>query len=181
MEKKNYLETFMFSDIPNQIYPVYARSESGRIVNFKSIVQPNPKSRKRFTRNKQLSKRSLQAKIFDSFINIGYFEPLPVIKEFPVLIMNNLRVPGQEGLFILLDYFFPTLNLAVELDSDYHSPMKDKLRDEYLEKLGVKVFRITGLEKESVQRKNFRELTKLMRSIEPLESPHIFNFTSGNL
>jgi hypothetical protein len=104
---KNYLESFRFPDIPQE-YPVYAISESGRIVNFKSVVYPNQKSRKKFTRNKQLYKRSLQAKIFDALIEVGFFEPLLVYKEFPIVIQNSMRVPGQKGMFVLLDYFFPT-------------------------------------------------------------------------
>lgn len=179
--EKNYSETFMFGDIPGQLYPVYVRCSTGKIVNFKSIIQPNPRSRKKFTRRKQLIKRSLQAKIFDSLINIGYFDPLPVIKEFPIVILNSKRLKGQDGLFVLLDYYFPTLGLAVELDSDYHDPDKDKIRDEYLKELGITTFRINGLEKESVQKSEFKKLTALMRSIKPLQSPLLFDFCTENL
>lgn len=171
MNKKiNYLETFLFPDI-DIIYPVYAVSESGRVMNFKSVIYPNPRSRKRFTRRKQLCLRSGQAKIFDALINVGYFDPLQVYTEFPVVIQNSLRVPGQEGLFLLLDYYFPELRLAVELDSDYHKEEKDKMRDEYLEKLGITTWRITGLHQPSVQKKEFKELTKWMRErgkVEPV-------------
>ena len=96
-KKINYLETFTFPDI-YQVYPVYALSESGRVVNFKSIIYPNSRSKKKFTRNKQLSNRSLQAKIFDALIEVGFFDPLIVYKEFPVVIQNSMRVPGQSGL-----------------------------------------------------------------------------------
>ena len=167
---KNYLETFRFPDIPQE-YPVYAISESGRIVNFKSVVYPNQKSRKKFTRNKQLYKRSLQAKIFDALIEVGFFEPLLVYKEFPIVIQNSMRVSGQKGLFVLLDYFFPQLRLAVELDSELHTPEKDRLRDEYLGKLGIKVWRLLNFQKKEVQRKDFRELCKFMRSLEVLDLP----------
>lgn len=163
----NYLETFYFPDIPGQPYPVYSVSESGKIFNIKSIIYPNEKSIKKFTRNKQLRYRSLQAKIFDAFINVGYFEPLTVYKEFPVIIQNNIRVPKQEGSFILLDYYFPQFKLAVELDSDLHNDSKDILRDEYLRKLGVNTFRIRNLEKESVQKNKFKELIKFMKSQKP--------------
>lgn len=163
MKKLNYLETFTFPGI-DVLYPVYALNENGRVMNFKSIIYPTPKSKKKFTRGKQLASRSLQAKIFDAIINIGYFNPLNVIPEFPVVIQNSLRVKGQSGLFILLDYYFPELRLAVELDSDLHSQEKDKLRDQYLEKLGIAVWRITDLQKPSVQKKEFPELTKWMRT-----------------
>lgn len=167
MSKKktiNYKETFTFPDIP-VLYPVYALSESGKVMNFKSISYPTPKSKKKFTRNKQLSQRSMQAKIFDAFINIGYFDPLIVYREFPVIIQNALRLPGQNGMYYYLDYYFPELHLAVELDSDLHNPEKDKLRDLYLNKLGITVFRIQDLQKPNIQKTKFKELTALMRKI----------------
>ena len=160
----NYKETFTFPDIP-VLYPVYALSESGKVMNFKSISYPTPKSKKKFTRNKQLSQRSMQAKIFDAFINVGYFDPLIVYREFPVIIQNALRLPGQSGMYYYLDYYFPELHLAVELDSDLHNPEKDKLRDLYLNKLGITVFRIQDLQKPNIQKTKFKELTALMRKI----------------
>jgi hypothetical protein len=173
---KNYLETFTFSDIPWQPYPVYSVSDKGRVYNFKNIVFPNSNSIKRFTRLKQLRKRSQQAKIFDMLINIGYWEPLIVVKEFPVVIQNSLRPGNLEGGFFLLDYYFPTLDLAVELDSEYHSPEKDRIRDKYLEVIGIKTYRISHLEKPEVQKTKFRELTKWMRMMSPKDSPRIFSF-----
>ena len=166
MSKKktiNYKETFTFPDIP-VLYPVYALSESGKVMNFKSISYPTPKSKKKFTRNKQLSQRSMQAKIFDAFINIGYFDPLIIYREFPVVIQNALRLPGQGGMYYYLDYYFPELHLAVELDSDLHDPKKDKLRDLYLNKLGITVFRIQDLQKPNIQKTKFKELTALIRN-----------------
>lgn len=160
----NYKETFTFPDIP-VLYPVYALSESGKVMNFKSISYPTPRSKKKFTRNKQLSQRSMQAKIFDAFINVGYFDPLIVYREFPVIIQNALRLPGQSGMYYYLDYYFPELHLAVELDSDLHNPEKDKLRDLYLNKLGITVFRIQDLQKPNIQKTKFKELTALMRKI----------------
>lgn len=160
----NYKETFTFPDIP-VLYPVYALSESGKVMNFKSISYPTPRSKKKFTRNKQLSQRSMQAKIFDAFINVGYFDPLIVYREFPVVIQNALRLPGQTGMYYYLDYYFPELHLAVELDSDLHNPEKDRLRDLYLNKLGITVFRIQDLQKPNIQKTKFKELTVLMRKI----------------
>ena len=162
--KINYKETFTFPDIP-VLYPVYALSESGKVMNFKSISYPTPRSKKKFTRNKQLSQRSMQAKIFDAFINVGYFDPLIVYREFPVVIQNALRLPGQSGMYYYLDYYFPELHLAVELDSDLHNSEKDKLRDLYLNKLGITVFRIQDLQKPNIQKTKFKELIALMRKI----------------
>ena len=170
----------MFPDIPWQPYPIYDVSESGNIFNLKSIIYPNPKSCKKFTRRKQLVKRSLQAKIFDALINVGYFDPLIVVPEFPVIIQNHLREPGQTGSFILLDYYFPNLRMAVELDSPLHSDDLDRIRDTYLEKnLGIEVFRIRNLERSDVQKARFRELTARMRTKVPLDTFPIFSFTDN--
>jgi len=177
MKKKiNYLETFTFPDLP-QLYPVYALSESGRVINFKSVIYPNSRSKKKFTRNKQLSNRSLQAKIFDALIEVGYFKPLIVYKEFPIVIQNSMRIPGQKGMFVLLDYFFPQLRLAVELDSELHDQEKDKLRDQYLEKIGIKVWRLLNFQKKETQRKDFAKLCEYMRSQEVLDLP-VYDFLS---
>lgn len=159
----NYLETFLFPDIPDVIYPVYAISESGKVMNFKSIAYPNPRSKKKFTRNKQLSIRSLQTKIFDALINVGYFKPLTVYREFPIVIDNSLRLPGQEGLYYYLDYYFPELRLAIELDSELHIPEKDKIRDTYLERLGIETIRIFGFHKVDVQKNLFPKVAERMR------------------
>ena len=164
MKKKeiNYTDTFVFPGI-DVVYPVYALSESGKVINFKSVSYPNPRSIKRYTRLKQLRKRSLQAKIFDAIINIGYFDPLTVWREFPVVIQNSRRLPGQTGTYYYLDYYFPEVRLAVELDSDLHDPAKDAIRDQYLGSLGIMVFRMTGLDKPEVQRKMFPVLAKALR------------------
>lgn len=162
INKDKLLDIFLFPDI-DVPYPVYALNEDGKLVNFKSIIYPSPRSKKKFTRGKQLANRSMQAKIFDALINIGYFDPLKVVREFPVVIQNSRRLPGQTGMYILLDYYFPELRLAVELDSELHTLEKDKLRDKYLENLGIAVKRINGLHKPNVQKKEFKELTKFMR------------------
>jgi hypothetical protein len=175
---------FTFPDIPWQPYPIQSVAKSGRKYNFKSIIYPNSISKKKFTRNKQLSKRSLQAKFFDAFINIGFFDPLTVVKEFPVVILNSLRLPGLDNGFILLDYFIPNLKkdeywgLNIELDSDLHSPEKDKIRDNYLSNLGILVFRISHLEKPETQKKRFKELVKVMNTMTRTESPRVFSFNS---
>ena len=175
---------FFFPDIPWQPYPIYSISKSGRKYNLKNIIYPNQRSVKKYTRKKQLSKRSLQAKIFDAIINIGYFDPLVVVREFPVILDHTKNIEIDGGYF-LLDYFIPNLQddifwgLDIELDSEYHSPKKDKIRDEYLEdELKIKVFRISHLEKVEVQKNQFKELTKLMRSMRKTESPKIIRFKS---
>lgn len=162
--KENWLDTFMFPDIP-MLFPVYAINESGKVINIKGILYPSAKSKKKFTRAKQLSNRSLQAKMFDMLIRIGYFDPLTVWPEFPIVIQNSQRLPNMSGVYFLLDYYFPELHLAVELDSDLHDPRKDELRDQYLKGIGIQVFRMNGLHKPSVQKKEFKALTAEMRRI----------------
>lgn len=166
----NYKEIFMFPDIPGQPYPVYALNKSGKLTNFKAVVYPTPKSAKRFTRNKQLRHRSKQASMFDCLINIGYFGGLDVWREFPVLIQNSKRVPGQKsGLYYMCDYYIPAMKLAVELDSELHSEEKDEVRDKYLEQAyGIKVFRMEGFDKPSVQRGRFRDLIKILKETKPI-------------
>lgn len=179
----NYLETFLFPDIPCQPYPVYSISEKGNLFNLKSILYPNPTSAKKFTRKKQLSHRSSQAKIFDALLNVGYFDPLPCYREFPIIIQNHLRLPDQDGSYYLCDYFFPTLKddkghwgLSIELDSELHDPGRDLIRDQYFEKIGILVYRVKNLERPEVQKGRFREMAGMMRSLENCGSPRIFSF-----
>lgn len=161
----------MFPDIPGQPYPVYVRNHTGRISNFKSLVYPDPVSAKKYTRKKQLKFRSAQAKVFDALINVGFFDPLPVFLEFPVPVQGCYRLPGQKRLYYMLDYYFPTLRIAVELDSEYHDNQvkdPDPLRDEYLQKVhGIQVLRIRDLQKPSIQRGKFREMAGLIKSRTP--------------
>lgn len=179
MKKEDYYKDFIFPDIPGQKYPVYAVGKNGKIVNFKAIVYPNTTSCKRFTRRKQLKFRSQQSKIFDALINVGYFDPLVVYREFPIIIENSKRLPEMKsGLFWLLDYYFPELKLSVELDSDLHCEDKDTIRDRYLGQLGIEVFRIKDLHKEAVQKGKFKELTKRMREKTPIKNPQPFIFTT---
>ena len=175
MEKLNYREQFFFSDIPTQPYPTYLITKSGKLTNFKSIIYPNSTSIKKYTRKKQLRFRSQQAKLFDGIINIGYFDPLTVYREFPIPVQNTYRLEGQYRLYYMLDYYFPELKLAVELDSDYHDNQKkdtDSIRDEYHQKAhGISVFRLRDFQKESVQKTKFKELRELMESIKPVSNP----------
>ena len=177
-------DSFYFPDIPWQPYPIQSVSKSGRRYNFKSIIYPNQRSAKKYTRKKQLTKRSLQAKIFDAIINIGYFDPLVVVREFPV-VLDHTKEIDLDGGYFLLDYFIPNLQddiywgLDIELDSEYHSPDNDKIRDAYLEnELKIRVFRISHLERSDVQKIKFKELTTLMRSMKRVESPRVFRFNS---
>ena len=174
--KKKENDYFIFPDIPEVLYPVWAENEYGKLCNFKTIVYPNSRCAKKFTRRNQLIHRSLQAKIFDAFINIGYFNPLIVYKEFPVIIDNSLRLPNQEGMYYLADYAFPELRLFVELDTkETHNLEKDKIRDNYLKQIGITVYRINNLEKVETQKKEFPKLIEFMKSLK-IQEPITFNF-----
>ena len=67
------------------------------------------------------------------------------------------------------------MRLNVELDSDYHDKNKDSIRDLYLNKLGITVWRMVDLGKTNVQKKEFPKLTEFMRSI-GIKRKIIFDF-----
>ena len=108
---EDYRRKFWIPGISFMSFPTYAISKSGKLVNFEAMVYPSPKSAKKYTRRKQLVRRSTQARLFDMLINIGYFNGLgDVIKEMPIVFENSKRLPGMtKGLFALLDYYFPSL------------------------------------------------------------------------
>lgn len=162
------LETFFFPDIPLQPYPTHSISSSGNVFNIKNIIYPG-KSKKKFSRAKQLlGKRSQQARMFDFLINIGYWNPLVCIREFPIFIENSKRLDPRQPSFYLLDYFFPELSLCWELDSDYHKSDLDEIRDKYLKDFfEIETFRIRNLEKPDIQKKGFRDLVEKMKSMIP--------------
>lgn len=178
-EVKDYRKTFVIPGIDFQTFPVYAVDCTGKIVNFKEKVYPDPRSVRKWTRNKQLKNRSKQALIFDALINVGYFDGLgEIVREMPILIENSKRPAGlTRGLYYLADYYFANLRLAVELDSEYHEGEKkesaDKLRDQYfLKAYGIETFRIPHLEKESTQKGRFQELKKLLKERSANGIPH---------
>lgn len=179
----NYLEVFVIPEIWWQPYPVYHVSAKGNMFSLKSILYiQNGKSAKKYSRKNQLVKRSTQAKIFDALLNIGYFDPLPVVREFPFVIQNHNRLPGMQGSYFLADYMFPTAlggkGLAVELDSEYHHVDSDALRDKYiLDTYGVQTFRLKNFERSDVQKGKFKELCQLLRSEQPSSKPIPFDFS----
>ena len=177
----NFLEVFTIPELWWQPLPKYHVSRKGNVFSLKGILYPDTRSVKKYTRKNQLIHRSLQAKIFDSLLNIGYFNPLPVVKEFPIVIQNRNRRPGQRGSFYLADYYFPTAldgrGLVVELDSEYHLEDPDSLRDEYLrETYGIQTFRMAHFEREDVQKRKFPELCALLRSLPTSDKPRALDY-----
>lgn len=77
------------------------------------------------------------------------------IKEFPLPVdrekwrsicrkrFNNILGEVYWKNYVVLDYFFPVLGIAVELDSSYHEDDKDSLRDIYVKQdYGITTIRI---------------------------------------
>lgn len=137
--------TFKFEDI-DLIYPVYIKCKNGEgYYNFrKSLTTSNII----FSRPYQLNHRSTQSYLFDKFIEIGHFKLLGINYNFiteMVLINTNLTNDSNRS-YYLLDYFIPDLSLAVELDSNYHNPEYDKLKDQFLTSIGIDVYRIDNFQ-----------------------------------
>ena len=125
--------SFKFKDIDLE-YPRFIKLQNGRYFNFMNSI-----SNSKYSRRSQLDNRSTQAIKFDTLVDINYFS-FEVIKEVP-LINTRLDIDPNRS-YYLLDYFIPDLSLAIELDSDYHDPECDKLKDQFLASIGIDVYRI---------------------------------------
>ena len=125
--------SFKFKDI-NLEYPRFIKLQNGRYFNFMNSI-----SNSKYSRQSQLDHRSTQAIKFDTLVDINYFN-FEVIKEVPLINTRPDIDPNRS--YYLLDYFIPDLSLAIELDSDYHNPEYDKLKDQFLDSIGIDVYRI---------------------------------------
>ena len=125
--------SFKFKDI-NLEYPRFIKLQNGRYFNFMNSI-----SNSKYSRQSQLDHRSTQAIKFDTLVDINYFN-FEVIKEVPLINTRPDIDPNRS--YCLLDYFIPDLSLCIELDSDYHDPIKDKLKDQFLNSIGIDVYRI---------------------------------------
>jgi hypothetical protein len=135
-------ELFKFSDIPFIEYPIYLKCKNkDEYYNFKRSIVRGIRSR-----TYQLTHRSTQAIKFDTLVDINYFE-MDIIKEM-VLINTNPGIDNTRS-YYLLDYFIPSKSLAIELDSDYHDPIKDKLKDQFLASIGIDVYRIYNFQSDT--------------------------------
>ena len=144
VEKLNKF-SFKFEDI-DLIYPVYIKCKDGEeYYDFrKSITNSN------YSREYQLDNRSTQAYLFDKLIELNYFKLLGIDYNFiteMVLINTRLDIDPNRS-YYLLDYFIPDLSLCIELDSSYHdqNPIKDKLKDQFLNSIGIDVVRIDNFQ-----------------------------------
>ena len=126
-------------EIEGIIYPRFILSKSYDYYDFKKVL-----SNSIYGRNYQLNNRSKQSSHFDFTIDINYFQ-INILKEIPIIIEDKFRSINEERNYYLLDYLIPSKSLVIELDSDYHDPIKDKMKDEYLSKLGLEVYRIYNL------------------------------------
>lgn len=131
-------------NIENIIYPRFISSKSGDYYDFKKVLLNSI-----YGRNYQLNNRSKQSSYFDFTIDINYFQ-INILREIPIIIENKFRPINEERNYYLLDYLIPSKSLVIELDSDFHDPDKDKMKDEYLNKLGLEVYRIYNLTSDDV-------------------------------
>ena len=131
-------------NIENIIYPRFILSKSGDYYDFRKVL-----SNSIYGRNYQLNNRSKQSSYFDFTIDINYFQ-INILREIPIIIENKFRPINEERNYYLLDYLVPSKSLVIELDSDYHDPIKDKMKDEYLSKLELDVYRIYNLTSDDV-------------------------------
>lgn len=139
--------SFKFEDI-DIIYPVYvkSRADQNKSHNFRRSIASGIRSRKF-----QLDHRSTQSYLFDKLIELGHFKLLGLdytfIPELPII--NTRSDIDKFRTYYLLDYFIPDLSLCIELDSDYHSPVKDKLKDLFLASIGIDVYRIYNFQSDT--------------------------------
>ena len=115
--------TFKFEDI-DLIYPVYIRDKGGeKYYSLRTTLNHSI-----YSRVNQLTYRSTQAQYFDLLLDLDYFKLLGIdynfILELPLI--NTRPDIDSTRSYYLLDYFIPDLSLCIELDSDYHDPIKDK-------------------------------------------------------
>ena len=134
------MNTTFIIDNFNIIYPRFILNKNkDKYYDFKtSVLKSN------YSRTYQLNNRSIQSIIFDKLIEIDYFNLLgineTILKEF-VLINTDLDNDKTRS-YYLLDYFIPSKSLCIELDSNFHYEDKDKIKDKFLNSLGIKVLRI---------------------------------------
>ena len=132
--------SFKFEDI-DIIYPVYvkSRADQNKSHNFRRSIASGIRSRKF-----QLDHRSTQSYLFDKLIELGHFKLLGLdytfIPELPII--NTRSDIDKFRTYYLLDYFIPDLSLCIELDSDLHNLEHDKLKDQFLNSIGIDVYRI---------------------------------------
>ena len=133
--------TFKFEDI-DLIYPVYIKCKDGEeYYNFrKSLTTSNII----FSRPYQLNHRSTQAQYFDLLLELNHFKLLGIDYNFitEMVLINTRPDIDPNRSYYLLDYFIPDLSLAIELDSSYHNSEYDKLKDQFLNSIGIDVVRI---------------------------------------
>lgn len=134
----NNINTFTIDNF-NIVYPRFILDKTKtKYYDFKKVLN-SPL----YSRTYQLNNRSTQSIQFDLLIDINYFNLLgineTIFKEF---VLINTNRDNDDRTFYLLDYFIPSKSLCIELDSSYHDDNLDRLKDKFLESLGIKVLRI---------------------------------------
>lgn len=134
----NNINTFTIDNF-NIVYPRFILNKTKtKYYDFKKVLN-SPL----YSRIYQLNNRSTQSIQFDLLIDINHFNLLgineTILKEF---VLINTNRDNDDRTFYLLDYFIPSKSLCIELDSSYHDDNLDRLKDKFLESLGIKVLRI---------------------------------------
>lgn len=148
------LYSFKFNDIPFIDYPIYLKcKDKDEYYNFKKIINSHHLP---YSRPYQLNHRSTQAQYLDLLLDLDHFKLLGLdykfIPELPIINTDKLNDPDRN--YYLLDYFIPDLSLCIELDSDYHNPIKDKLKDLFLASIGIDVYRIYNFQSDTKDKLN---------------------------
>ena len=145
----NFILSRIYEDLTFQVGPY-------RIPKSILPKNPGPKIKLLDSRQSQLIKGQTNPNNqgFEIFL-ISNPDLPPCIRELPI-------IPSEESQknFYLLDYFFPTLGLAIELDSKtYHQKSKDQEKTKDLKLLGINTLRVYGFW-DPIQRKNLEGYVK---------------------
>lgn len=135
-------ETFKLDGIDNITYPRKY---------YKLFIETKDKN-SFASRAYRLINRSTQEKLMDLLVRINYFN-IKIHREVPFICDNKYNE------YYFADYYIPECNLVIELDSDYHDEIKDKVRDRYFENLDIKVIRFKDFSA------NDEELNKIKEEI----------------
>lgn len=131
-------------------YPPKLIYSDGRKINIKSKLFGTGLG----SRVSRLKARSVQEKLMDLLVRINYFG---------VRIIPETLIPRKHS-YYLVDYYLPDNRLIIELDSAYHDPEKDSIRDQYLKELGLDVVRFDDFTASQKELDNIRKVINSTKS-----------------
>lgn len=144
--KSNNSNVFNINGIDNIFYPI----------EYKSLFTLES-SKSKFSRSVHLNNRSTQEKLMDLLVRINYFDVM-IHREVPFI--NNKS-------YYLADYYIPSKNLIIELDSNFHNEDEDVVRDLYFNDLGIKVARFKNFTASDTEVKSIKDLINSIESTVP--------------